>query len=353
MKRAAGIAFATRVAIASLALCALGADASALSVYIAPFIVIDATSEELPDSFRPEEHLLEKLNATPLTGSVDFSLTEVGAAAPSSFLEAARLCERDEYPYLIYGFIKKQETAYSSELKLVSREGKHIVATFVATDDTAHYDRLIGDLTKKIADYFLDDLAIVPGFRPNTVAHNVFEIPFSLNYWTPVGDWAEGLMGLGGASLGVRYIPSYPLSAIRSRPMYMGIGLRAEYLVGMNQPGLETAFFHVAKIRLPLEFFLGLGGGNYIGAGLGGLVEFDILAQQRKYNDTLVVTTSTGGASASLMYQYVASSLFSFGLDCSFDAVFYSQPLFEISPRLFVNFSFGKEAKKGAAGVQN
>lgn len=351
--RPARLAVGARLLVAAIALCAPVWKPSALSVRIAPFVIVDSALDGLPDSLHPERRLLEKMNETPLSGSVEFSLTNGAAHPPVSFLDAARLCELREYPYLLYGYLKKQESTYSSELKLMAREGKHIAATFVATDDTAHYDRLIADLAKKVADYFLDDLAIVPDPSRDASAHDVFEIPCSLGYWTPVGDWAAGEMGLCCVGFGFRFIPRNPLAALRSKPLYLGTGLRLEYSLGKNLPELETSYLHRIKVRIPIEAFLGLGGGSYIGAGLGGFVEFDVLAQDRKYGRTFVETTSAGGVSVSLMYQYALSDHIALGLDCSFDTAFYSRPLCAISPRLYFDYSFGKKDKEESSGAQH
>jgi hypothetical protein len=341
MKAAA--CFRLRALLAATVLCALCPDAGAISVYLAPLSLIDEESAPLPQSLRPEGDLLARLDAIPLSGGVEFSPAKAGSAAPASFLDAARLCELEEYPYLIYGFIRRQETAYTAELKLIEREGKRIAASFVATDDTAHYDRLIADLAKKVGDYFLNDLAMEPGARRDDSLRNIFELPFSLGYWTPVGAWAEGTMGLACVDLGCRFIPKKPLAAIKSKPFYLGAGLGIEYALGKNRTGFETSYLHRIKLRLPLEAYLGLGGGSYIGAGLGGLAEFDILSQDRKYGDAYAETSSAGGLSASLIYQYALSGRLAFGLELEFDAVFYSQPLYALSPRLFANYTLGKK----------
>jgi hypothetical protein len=336
-------ALRSRISLASVLLLVLSMAAAALSVHIAPLVVLDSESMDPPLSFRPQTDLLGALDATPLTGSVDFSPTKAGAVAPASFLDAARLCELNEYPYLIYGFIRRQESTYSSELKLIAREGKRIAASFVATDDAAHYERLIGDLSKKIAEYFLKDLAVMPGEHRDETLRNIFELPFSLGYWTPVGAWAAGTMGLACIDLGYRFIPKKPLAAIKSKPLYLGAGVGVEYALGKNRSGFETSFLHRIKLRLPVEAYLGLGGGNYVGAGLGGLAEFDLLSQDRKYGDAYVATSSAGGMSASLIYQYALSGRVALGLELEFDAVFYAQPLYALSPRLFANYTLGKK----------
>jgi hypothetical protein len=342
MRRALGNRLGSRLVPVVLLALAPALMAQALSIRIAPLVAIGPSPEEMPKSFRPEEDLLEKLGATPLTGNLEFSPAEKMSVAPVSFLDAARLCELHEYPFLIYGYVRKRESIYTAELKLISREGKHIAASFLATDDEKHYERLVADLAGKIADYFLEDLAIAGAERPEDSVRNLFEIPFAAGYWAPVGEWSDGMMGIVRLGLGLRFVPRKPLAGIKSRPFYLGIGLQAEYALGKNLPEYETAYLHRIQARLPLELLLKIGGRSRLGLGLGGLMEFDLLKQERKYGEAYVETRSAGGIMASLEYRYALSERVAFGLDFEFDGLFYSHPLYTLSPKLSFEYSFAK-----------
>jgi hypothetical protein len=332
----------SRVALGLLLALALPREARALSVRIAPLCIVEASPDEISDSLRPGRDLMKRLDATPLTGSVDFSLADEVAVAPISFLDAARLCELHDYPYVIYGFLRKQGSIYSSELKLLSREGKSIAASFVATDDVDHYDRLVSDLARKIADYFLEDLALRPGERPAEPVRNLFELPVCAGYWTPDGPWSEAVMGICCVDLGLRFIPCKPLVGLKSRPAYASIGLQAEYALGKNRPDCETAYLHRIALRLPLEVFLQLKGDSALALGVGGLVEFDILRQDRKYGGSYAESTSAGGIMTSFEYRYALSDRVALGLNAEYDAVFYTDTLHTISTKLVFEYSFAK-----------
>jgi hypothetical protein len=348
MKSSALSRSVSRAALGFLLAFALPCEARALSVRIAPLSLVKASSDEISDSLRPGKDLVKKLDATPLTGSVNFSLADDVAAAPVSFLDAARLCELHDYPYMIYGFLRKQGSIYSSELKLLSREGKSIAASFVATDDVDHYDRLVADLARKIADYFLEDLALTPGERPADSVRNLFELPFYAGYWTPDGPWSEGVMGIGCVDLGLRFIPRKPMIGVKSRPAYAGIGLLAEYALGKSRPDYEAAYLHRIALRLPLEVFLQFKGGSALALGVGGLVEFDVLRQDRKYGGSYAEWTSAGGIMTSLEYRYALSDRVALGLKVDYDAVLYSRPLYAISPKLIFEYSFAKGRDAGS-----
>jgi hypothetical protein len=313
--------------------------AVSFDIYIAPIAVINDASSSTQEQVLPEQDIIKRLESTPIPESVAFKLSSGIDTPPSTFLDAARLCETYEYPYLLYGYLKESEGRYYAEVKLLSREGKNIAASFLSADDSAHYERLISDVCAKIVDYFLVDIALEPVEGRGSVKLNTFEIPFSVGYWTPVGDWLSVAMGMVSAGCGLRFIPKQPLFVLSSRSMYLGLGLQAAYALGKNQSGFETAFLHCIDVRLPIEFFVDLSQHDRVGAALAALVSFDILSQERKYGGLYTETTQAGGASLSLSYRRALSSTFGIGLECRFDALFYSTPLWRITPMVTANFA--------------
>jgi len=312
---------------------------AALRVYLAPLSVLVSEAQDGSRPLRPERDLLARLDATILSGAVTFRLSDASTKPPATFLDAARLCEAAEYPYLLYGYLKSSEGRYYAEVKLLSREGKNIAQSFVAADDTAHYERLLDDLCSKIVAYFTVDLAIASVERIDTAQRNLFEFPCALGYWTPVGDWLSVAMGIVRAEAGARFIPKRPLGAVYSRPFYAAAGLRAAYALGKNQSGYETAFLHSVELRLPLELFYELNSRDRIGAALAALVSFDILSQERKYGDVYTETTQAGGLSLSLSYRRALSPRIDIGLECRAEVLFYAPPLWRITPMVTANFA--------------
>jgi len=316
------------------------AQAQALTIAIAPIAVIDAQSRAVGNKSRFEDDLLGRLSAIPLGGALFFARSRECDAAPASLLEAARLCERGSHPFLLYGYLRSSEGMCYSELKLLSREGKRIVAAFASADDEDHYPRLVGDLAAKIVRYFADDLALLPEAR-DSVSRNVFELSFSLGCWTPAGDWAEPMAGIARAEIGLRLIPKEPLGAIGSRPWSIAAAPRIEYALGISRPGYETSSLHRLSVRFPVEACLGVGSSDLVRASAGVLVGFDILSQERKYGSRLVETAVAGGLCASVAYFRGLSDRLRVGLSCGFDAVFYDDPLYSFSPSISIDYRLG------------
>jgi hypothetical protein len=347
MRRPGGPPGRILAAIACLLLLSTGF-AETLTVKVAAFTVIAEEGDEAPSSLKPEKDLVKLLGATPIWGGVEFSLVGDAAAAPLTFLDAARLCELSGDPYLLYGYVRRRESVYSSELKLLSKESKRIVASFVATDGTAHYERMVGDLASKVANYFLSDLGMAPGKPAPAPSRNVFEIPIAAGYWSPTGSWAESLMGVFCVDLGLRFVPRKPLAGIKSRPLYLGFGLRSEYALGKNKPEYESAYLHRIVAKLPVELFVSMDRESTLGLSLGGIMEFDVFKQDRNYAGMFTQTSSAGGIMASVFYRYALSERAALGFDMEWDSVFYTEPLVTISPRLRFEYSFQKRREAEA-----
>ncbi len=316
------------------------ADSLAMRVAIAPVEVVDGMSRAAEPRFRLQSDLLEALGGIPFGDALRFSPARGGGEPPASLLEAARLCEEGNYPYLLYGYIRASGGLCYSELKLISREGKRVAAVFASADDEDHYSRLVEDLSSKIARYFLADLGI-RGAAPNPVSRNAFELPASLGYWAPLGRWSAPVAGVAAGELGLRFIPVDHLGTLASRPWYLAASLRVEYALGMSRPGFETAFLHRVTARLPVEAGLGIGAADELRASAGALVSFDILSQDRKYGARAVETAAAGGLFVGLSYFRGLSERLRLGFSCRLDAVLYEDPLFLFSPAVAIEFLLG------------
>jgi hypothetical protein len=346
MRREPSAGSSLRRAIASIACLALAwmASAEAVTVQVSRFAIVAADDDEASKALRPDEDLLEILRATPFAESLSFSRAE-GEEAPLSFLDAARLCELGGCPYLLYGYVKKQDSVYSSELKLLSREGKRIQASFYSTDDAGHYERLVADMARKVSDYFLVDLGVAEGAPPPEPRRNLFEVPLSIGYWSPTGPWSEAMMGVFSVDLGLRFVPRRPWAALKSRPLYFGFGLRGEYGLGMSKPGYEDARFHRIVAKLPVDLIVDFGPERSLGLSLGGVMEFDLFRQERNYSGAYAETSSAGGFLASAFFRYALSDRFAIAFEMECVSLLYEEPLVVVSPRLRAEYSFGGKGR--------
>jgi len=327
----------------------------AMEIYLAPLAYQDESVSEgsaLTADRHPAVDLLKRFDgSSPADGVVLKEAVELSEGCPRTYLEAARDCESLGYAYLLYGFVKRTEYSLYAELKLLERDGKEVAAAFISSDDTAHYDRLMDDLALKLTSYLRNDLGLVPAPTPRQPDRNLIVTPLGAGWWAPMGGaWSQAVAGLAAADLSVRFVPARPLFTLWARPCWLAFGLDLAYALGSNQPGVENFFLHAARVRLPVEAFMDLGGGHRIGLGAGPLIEVDTMAKSQLYGSTVVSSTVAPGASVSLIYHYVLTPAVTLGLVNTVDAALYSTPLLSWSPKIVIELWLGGEQSSGEAG---
>ena len=322
---------------------------SALDIYLAPVVFQDESGGSSGDPQDPARDLARTFADQPLAAGVAVhELAGADIQTPQTLLDAAKLCESQGYPFLLYGFVKRTEYSYYAEIKLMERDHKDVDAAFISADDLSHYDRLINDLAAKISSYVQTDLGMSPARAAEKPSRNLLAFPVSVGYWTPMGGpWSQSVEGLVSANAGVRFIPTRPLFHLFKLPGFLVLGVDLEYQLGSNQPAVENFFLHTARIRLPVEGFLDLGGGHRLGIGLGPMLEIDTMAKSPLYAPSVVEATVAPGASASLLYQYVLSNTISLELSNNFDITFYATPLLTYAPRVAVEIWLGQAETGG------
>ncbi len=315
----------------------------ALELYVAPLAVQEDSGNRSGVPEKPERELMERLSKSDLGKALAVRPAEETGKEPlGSFLDAARLCERQGYPYLLYGYVKRAEYSYYAELKLLEGDKKEVAAVFFAGDDKDHYARMMDDLAVKISKYFGREVGLLPPEEKPEPKRNLLGFTSSLGYWAPLGgEWSRVLSGLGAIKVGVRFIPQKPLMTMMSKEWHVALGLDVEYGLGMNAPSYESFIQHSFKLRLPLEMVMKVGIGQEFGVGIAGLVQMDTMVQDRRYASTFVSTTAVGGASLSFLYRYSVSPSLSLGLETLFDVAAYSDPLLMVSPRFFLDWKVG------------
>jgi len=325
----------------------LAFEASALEVYLAPLAFEDDSDGREAPASSLEADLLGALQQAGLGEAVLLRQTS-SSPTPRSLLEAMHLCEKGGYAFLLYGYLKRTAYAYSMELKLLDRERGRIAAQFFASDDSAHYERLIQDTAAKVKDYFRVEMGLE---QPRTVEdprRNLVYFSLCLGYWTPLGgEWDRVVAGVVSAGLAVRFVPTDPLFTLWSRRGHLELGLEAEYGLGMNEPGYESFFLHAVRIRIPLAALLELPAGHAAGLGIGLLVEIDTAVQDRLYAPLFTDSTIIPGGFVKLLYRYALSERVSLGVTALFEVAAYAPALFIFSPQVAVSFAAGPRRKEG------
>jgi hypothetical protein len=339
----------SRLGMIALVVSLFPSPAAAVEVYLTPLNLIDDASVAAPAPLRPEADLTRAMIDLGAGNIVDLQPADPGQTSDvRSLLDASRLCQSNGYSLLLYGFVKRSALSFAAEVKLFDADKGSVAASFFASDDSGHYDRLMQDLAERIRDYFAAATGPRTTLIPRDPERNLLILPVALGYWTPAGGgWNQVLAGLGSASLGFRFMPSRPLFTFLSRQWVAAFGMDADYQLGMNQPGFESSFLHSLHLRIPVECSIELSQGHLIGAGVGALLVVDILSQDRLYSSPYLGATTAPGLSASVMYRYEASGGVTVGCSTILDVAFYTPPLVTVSPRIFLEFTPGRLSTRG------
>jgi hypothetical protein len=319
----------------------------ALEVALAPLVQHqEAGGASRSAPVRAEADLLREIEARgPGQALTVRRLTVPESATPRSVLDAARVAQAHGCSLLLYGFLKQGEGIYQAEVKLYDGERDRVAAVFYASDDGAHYHRLIADLAVKIVEYFRDDVGLAPG-RRSEPERAVGRLACGVGYWTPLASpWDRVTAGLACVSVGARFVPVRPLFAIGRFPAHAAFGVDVCYAVGVNERDYEAFVLHSMRVRLPVEMVLDLRGGHAAGFAVGPLLQIDSAAQDRLYDHLFVGTAIALGASAVLTYRYELSDRAALGFAHALDFAAYRSPLLTYSPSLVADWKLG--SRKG------
>lgn len=341
--RRAGRALAVLASALFSARAAAQGAAQAVEVYIAPLVFLDESAGDRvppPDAGRT---LRELLSDRAFDGRVEVRrLGARGPEAPRSLLEALRLADEYDCPYLFYGYVRRTDDALFLELKLADRDARRVQAVFFSGDAADRWVRLLSDMDAKIAAYFKETLDAGPGRRADEPDYErVWSLPVSAGYWSPApGSWSGALAGLACARAGVRFRPRMPAWVRGSRKRQAGFGSDLEYALGLGAPGREDAVLHSLLWRISAEYEAELDDRRRIGAGAGPFLRVDVLRQSRKYADAITEFSACPGAGAEVFYAQRLNERLSVGVCLDFDLSLYSEPLISISPRLRMEYRF-------------
>ncbi len=323
-----------------------------MDVYLARIPMIDESGDRTTASEKPYEDILQALAAAMTSEAVTVKGVEDSPeGSPLSFLDAARLCQSRDYPYLVYGFIKKSEYSYSAEMKLLERGKNEPSAVFFSGDDRGNYERLVADIAAKITNFFYKETGLDGTKKDSEGERGLLSLQASLGYWAPLGnEWSLMLSGLSAATCGVRFIPIRPLFVAGQRSIYIALGADLEYAIGMNNPSYEGYIFNVLKVRTPVEAVLETGGGHSFGLGIGLLFQFDVLSQTRAYADPYLGAAAGVGATFDALYRFRLTDSLTLGFSVVLDITGYSPALVVFAPRVFADFALMSAAKENGDG---
>lgn len=318
--------------------------APAIEVRVAPIVFLDDSRGGLAVPPAVERSLCERLSRRFFEGRVSFQAGG-NETAPRSLLEALRLADSCDYPYLVYGYMRRTDETLALELKLADRDARTIAAVFFSGDSVDRYERLVDDMDAKIAFYFQETFGL-GGIGETPVRERTWSIPAAVGWWAPgTSPWSGALSGLVHAEIGVLLRPRMRERGKSLQARRLGVGTGLEYSLGTSVPGAEEAMLHGVAWRFYADWEADLGKLGRLGASAGPFLRADILAQSRKYQGPYVDAAAVLGAGGRVRYSWRLSDRASMGLCLGVDLAFYAEPLLALSTALRTEFRLlsGKE----------
>lgn len=324
----------------NILLCLLGVFAvftvRALEVIIPPLHFIDERVDELDKTNGVNKDLVVNLSLEGTAPYLVFSAFGNGfIQAPQSTADALGIGQNSHNEYVLYGFVVRKEYSWSIELKLLDVNSRTILSFFYGSDDAAHYDRMLRDISGKIIDFIDDYLKLDLENRPGVKKYMFLRLPFSLGYWTPVESvFGEALVGTVKVSGGVELIPFDKVFFLERKNWFVGYDVFLDYKYGFGAPESYPVNLHSISLSFPVKVFCQLNDSSEIFFGTGPVFAIDIMQIMEKYKAPAVGIYHTLGWKCLFGYRYQLSEKLGLFINSEMEARGYNPVLVSFSPSI-------------------
>ena len=306
----------------------------AVNVFVAPLTVFsEPEGKKVFQLDSPEYKIKHFLQDYWLGGIVQFALlpdTEIKSV--QSILDAQKVCSLIECDYLLYGYVKKTDSHWSTEIKLFNRQTKKHDTVFFASDDPAHYERLCQTVARNIAEWFAVELGIKHEYKMPEERRFALDLPFNMGYWTYAdGRWTNAILGTINVNIGTVFSPGITLPVFLGKKFDISFGLSLGYRLAVGNPAAYKAYLHGLNVIIPAYLNCYLTDRHKIVFATGLLYESDFLILYKKYEDGSLHIVNQFGTLISLEYRYKLNDKFSLSGGFDFDIYFseHTKPAFK------------------------
>lgn len=262
--------------------------AFSIDIKIAPLAVYDSNGNKLAISVNPAKEIYTELEKQWYEGLISFMvLAESKYGIPLTVIDANKICTTEKSDYLLYGYVKKNEANWITEIKLYDYSQKKIVKEFFASDDSEHYDRMLGYIIQNI----LSGIGDVTGYQQNkiqkdSVRYAELKIPASIFYWSPIeSDWGKRIFGIAGVNLGLELYPTQPKWVSKGGLIDFSLKLNTLWNIGINKEDFYPLIINTVAVSLPLFLHFHFDGKNSVYTGIGLSYEIEFMNIRPKYED--------------------------------------------------------------------
>ena len=262
--------------------------ASASEIKIAPLAVYDGDGNKTEAPYNPSKAIHDEVEKRWFGGLINFShISESKYGIPVTIIDAHKICACESADYLIYGYLKKNESSWLCEVKLYDANGKKIIKEFFAGDSIDHYDRLINVLCQNI----LFGIEEITGLNKDELTQKKtrpmeLRIPVSLLYWSPVdSDWGDKILGIGGVNGGLELYPPQPVIVSNGKLMDFSARFNLSWNIGINKKNTYPLVINTMAISLPVLLHVHFNERHSLYGGFGLAYNIELMSIKPKYEN--------------------------------------------------------------------
>lgn len=322
--------------------------ASASEIKIAPLAVYDSSGNKISAPYNPSKAMHDELEKHWFSGLIKFShIAESKYGIPATIIDAHKICVSENADYLIYGYIKKNESSWLCEVKLYDASKKKIIKEFFAGDSIDHYDRLIDILCQNIL-FGIEEIAGLnkDELKQEKTRAMELRIPASLFCWSPVdGKRGDKILGIAGVSSGLEFYPLQPLIVSNGRLIDFSARLNLSWDTGINKKNAYPLVINNIAISLPVLLHVHLNGRHSLYGGLGLAYNIELMSIKPKYEDETFLYQNVFSLETITGYEFDINKKTHLFSEITFDFHMMGDGFVSVKPCLGASFNIFKERR--------
>lgn len=160
--------------------------------------------------------------------------------------------QRSGFAFIIYGFLEKDDSKCSAELRLLNVDSRKTDKFFYASDELDSIPRLSKTLASHIHEYLCERFSI-----NETEFKRFYKLDLTLSggYWTyTYPTWADLFLGIVNSRIGMEFHPALDFKFRKNDTIDFSIAFNAGYRYGKGKDDRYNALFHGTDFSLPIMF---------------------------------------------------------------------------------------------------
>lgn len=322
--------------------------ASASEIKIAPLAVYEVDGNKTEASYNPSKAIHDELEKHWFGGLINFShISESKYGIPVTIIDAHKICASERADYLIYGYLKKNESSWLCEVKLYDANGKKIIKEFFAGDSIDHYDRLINVLCQNI----LFGIEEITGLNKDELRQKKtrpmeLRIPVSLFYWSPVdSDWGDKILGIAGVNAGIELYPPQPVIVSNGKLIDFSARFNLSWNIGINKKNTYPLVINTMAISLPVLLHVHFNERHSLYGGFGLAYNIELMSIKPKYENEKFLYQNVFSFETIAGYEFDINDKARLFAEMAFDFHLLGDGFVSVKPCLGASFYIFKERR--------